>query len=40
MKKTTPPVKTNKPGAKNCIPKNYNNCKPKLFSYCWVDKSS
>ncbi|UZQ30949.1 MAG: hypothetical protein OHM56_05475 [Spiroplasma phoeniceum] len=32
-----PPVKTDKPRAKTWIPKNYNNCKPKLFSCCWVD---
>ncbi len=31
-----PPVKTDKPGAKTLIPKNYNNCKPKFFC-CWID---
>ncbi len=32
-----PPVKTDKTRAKTWIPKNYNNCKPKLFSFCWID---
>ncbi|UZQ30406.1 MAG: hypothetical protein OHM57_01835 [Spiroplasma phoeniceum] len=32
-----PPVKTDKTRAKTWIPKNYNNCKPKLFSCCWID---
>ncbi len=31
-----PPVKTDKPSAKTWTPKNYNNCKPKIFC-CWID---
>ncbi len=32
-----PPVKNDKPSAKTWMPKNYNNCKPKLFYCRWID---
>ncbi|UZQ29356.1 MAG: hypothetical protein OHM57_08620 [Spiroplasma phoeniceum] len=32
-----PSVKTYKPSVKTWIPKNYNKCKPKLFSCCCID---